>query len=569
MKTHALSLHKLTFARTLAPLVSRLVLSGLLLLSAFFGAPAQADQLIATDESGHHARVYDAATGAFLYSLGSPQDGISTTYGVTVGPDGLLYVLSHDNNRIMQYDMTSRSFIQTYAGIPGYSLQQCLFDSKGHLNVLTNSQIKTDNGTGTLTDLLSTDPSQTLRPVTARDFAIGPDGNYYVVDQDAGDIKRYTPHGRSVDFANGKPVAFIPRGTNGLVNVYGLAFSPDGTLYIADYDNDRIVRYDSQSKQLVTFASGNGLHHPGRLRFGPNGDLYVIHYPDGLASGIQQWRVVPGHALGAFVKNVVTENNTFLYYLTFTHQGDVNADGNTDLLFQNAQTGEAAVWYMQGKQFAGEQSMAPALGGQWRIEATADLGANGNTDLIWRNTQTGDVYYWQMSGVAIHGYGLIAYGLPLNWHLVGAGDFNGDGYPDLVWQDSVTGQAAVWYMSGTQYLSWDTLPSYGAQWQIAAVADFNNDGTPDLLWRNGSDGRVSLGFMQGTALLRSDLVFNGGALDWQIVGTGDMNHDGYADILWQNAQTGAVSVWYMHGSAYMGGEQVASVPWPWRLAGPR
>ncbi len=106
---------------------------------------------------------------------------------------------------------------------------------------------------------------------------------------------------RMVDMQTGRIRTVAGRGTAGfsgdggnpvdaeLKAPYGVAIASDGTLYIADSENNRIRKVDPQRTTITTFAgdgtpyyTGDGgpaefaqLNHPEELRFGPDGNLYV------------------------------------------------------------------------------------------------------------------------------------------------------------------------------------------------------------------------------------------------------------------------------------------------------
>lgn len=66
----------------------------------------------------------------------------------------------------------------------------------------------------------------------------------------------------------------------GLIRPYGLAFSPDGNLYVSSFLSDQILRYDGQTGQFIdvfaeTDGTPTGLNGPNELLFGPDGALYV------------------------------------------------------------------------------------------------------------------------------------------------------------------------------------------------------------------------------------------------------------------------------------------------------
>lgn len=73
--------------------------------------------------------------------------------------------------------------------------------------------------------------------------------------------------------------AFAP-GAGGLQNATGIAFGPDGALYVGSSGNGRILRYDGATGAFIdVFASGAPLERPYSLIFGPGGDLFVSSGP--------------------------------------------------------------------------------------------------------------------------------------------------------------------------------------------------------------------------------------------------------------------------------------------------
>jgi hypothetical protein len=84
--------------------------------------------------------------------------------------------------------------------------------------------------------------------------------------------------------------------------------------------------------------------------------------------------------------------------------GDVNGDLQSDIILQNSSSGDIAVWQLNG---AGTAIATGAnLGGSgtvWRVVGTGDYDADGNSDLMLQNSNTGDVARWKLNntGTAI------------------------------------------------------------------------------------------------------------------------------------------------------------------------
>src|SRR5262249_58943097 len=104
----------------------------------------------------------------------------------------------------------------------------------------------------------------------------GPDGNLYVTDHDTESVLRYDGTTGAPLPSPGNPGAvFVPSGSGGLSDPIGLAFGPDGNLYVAGGNNDAILKYDKTTgAYLGRFAESGGgrLHRPG---FRGGGLLFV------------------------------------------------------------------------------------------------------------------------------------------------------------------------------------------------------------------------------------------------------------------------------------------------------
>jgi hypothetical protein len=169
---------------------------------------------------------------------------------------------------------------------------------------------------------------------------------------------------------------------------------------------------------------------------------------------------------------------------------DFDHDGKPDILWRNISTGDNRIWLMNGAvQNGPDEVLPPDTTQNWQIAATGDLNNDGNTDIIWRHATNGQNRVWMMNGTAFVSNVV----LPTNSNpiakIVGTGDFNNDGRTDILWRNAATGSNFIWVMNGTTRTGNANLPANtNASAQIMGTGDFNLDGKVDILWRNTTTG---------------------------------------------------------------------------------
>jgi hypothetical protein len=248
-----------------------------------------------------------------------------------------------------------------------------------------------------------------------------------------------------------------------------------------------------------------------------------------------------------------------------------------NILWHNKTTADNRVWFMNGTTYTSEVALPATtddLG--WRMVGTGDFNQDGNADIVWENENTGQNAVWYMNGTIMYLGALIQSAGDLNWRLVGVADFNGDGKPDLLWQNLVVGQNAVWIMNGTTPVSYNLIASNGdPNWRIVATADLNGDGKPDIILRNVSTGQNAVWYMNGLTMLSGDMLHasNGADAsetdqDWQIVGAADLNGDGKPDLIWRHVTLGLNVCWFLNGSLVTGSAYLSRQEFntDWRIA---
>src|SRR5581483_6055304 len=171
-------------------------------------------------------------TGAYLgvvVPAGADPSGtnpLHAPWALVFGPDGNLYVAGRYSDNVLRFNMTTGvidEFISNSAGI--YCPQGMAFDSAGDLLV-------SNCATG------SSDPSPLANEV----------------------LRFQGPNGASPGAALPAPgqsgAVFVPSGSGGLSMAKGLAFGPDGNLYVASNATNTVDEFNGTTgASLGTFVS--------------------------------------------------------------------------------------------------------------------------------------------------------------------------------------------------------------------------------------------------------------------------------------------------------------------------
>lgn len=201
---------------------------------------------------------------------------LNSPFGVAIGPDGLLYIADTGNQRIRR--VGAEGIITTVAGggiVPGPGIGEggpatkaelsqpwrVAFDFDGRMYIVdrgnrlirrvgTDGLITTVAGSGFPDGFLGDGgPAVLAKFGQPEDIAITPDGGFYIADPRNARIRFVGPEGIITTFAGtgrfGRSGDGGPATQAELSEPIGLALAPDGTLYEADWFNQRVRKIRS------------------------------------------------------------------------------------------------------------------------------------------------------------------------------------------------------------------------------------------------------------------------------------------------------------------------------------
>ena len=183
--------------------------------------------------------------------------------------------------------------------------------------------------------------------------------------------------------------------------------------------------------------------------------------------------------------------------------GDLNNDGNMDIVFSNRTTGEVVViktnfnGSLQTPLVLPYGDLPPAV---TLPVALADFDSNGFLDIVAvsRGSSIAKVYLGNGTSFPTVRTFLTSLGanLGVGPNRVIAGDLNNDGKPDIVTANTSSNDIGVYYGAGNGFFFTGEFAYYVPQTLTPlalALADMDNDGDKDIIFSRGVSGSVSGG----------------------------------------------------------------------------
>jgi glucose/arabinose dehydrogenase len=282
---------------------------------------------------------------ASLNEIGNPSSfitagsgGLSSPLGITLGPDGNVYVAG-DGGAVLRYNGTTGAFINTFVsqgsgGLAFGTDAGLAFGPDGNLYVTsegTNQILEYNGSTGAFVEAFVSAGSGGLSD--PRGVAFGSDGNLYVTSSHTNSIMRYqgplaSSPGAALPAAGQSGATFVAPSTAGLVRPNSLLFGPDGNLYVDGGQTAGILRYNGSTGAFLNTLAGGG--PGGELVFGrgmafdQDGNLYV----GDTSMAVHRYNS-QGTSLGDLYAGSVNPSLWEPRGITFNAQGDLLITSNT------------------------------------------------------------------------------------------------------------------------------------------------------------------------------------------------------------------------------------------------
>ena len=355
-------------------------------------------------------------------------------------------------------------------------------------------------------------------------------------------------------------------GTFAAVTTYATLSGPaPGAMFFADFNGDGKLDFAGYtSNQLSVFlASGSNWAAPVDLTtedgnyqgcFPTQGDLNGDGKPEIIQVDCDELNYVTvymNNGDGTFAPGVYYNLTGDLYqFPSEAAIGDINGDGNNDIIVTNEDGGDISVLLGHGDGTFTAETVNYDVGGfPWMTPIIADFNGDGILDVV------ADDDYFNMVFLQSYGDGTFkgapTYELPNSFdqfaysYSVATGDFNGDGIPDLaVGQNSNDGSTGVVVYLGKGDGTFFPGVSYGESTGLGnvAVGDFNGDGKLDIAVTDNNNGNIQILLGNGDGTFAIGLAFSSGGAYPQNLVVGDFNHDGILDIAVPNAGSGNIGV---------------------------
>jgi sugar lactone lactonase YvrE len=213
--------------------------------------------------------------------------GLRTPLDAIVAPNGDLLVDDGEQNAVARFDGRTGASLGNFlpAGNGGLFFPTGMAFSPDHQYFFIASDFNNEIIRFVYDGAVGTQPTTFIASSALGSPAgliFGPDGNIYVSSLDNSSVVRYDgTTGAPLPAPGQSGATFVPSGSGGIFRCGGLAFGPDGNLYVTSQLTNQIMRYDGTTGDplpadgqtgAVFIDSDANMHDPAGMIFGPGSD---------------------------------------------------------------------------------------------------------------------------------------------------------------------------------------------------------------------------------------------------------------------------------------------------------
>ena len=253
--------------------------------------------------------------------------------------------------------------------------------------------------------------------------------------------------------------------------------------------------------------------------------------------------------------------------------GAVNFTGSdsSDMLFFDPTSGDVDEWVLSHGQRTGSVNVDRRHRNfDFRVIGTADFNGDGTSGVFWYNSKTGQAELWFLDGKGHLLANLDPGQHSIGYQAVGVGQLTG-GKASVLFYNPSSGDVDEWIFTNGQRTAIVDIGFHpgGSAWQAAARGDFNGDGNSDLLWYNPNSGQTDIWLLDGGGHWMASVNPGTHPMGATIAGViSSARASSMSSILFLNSDSGGVDEWILSNGKWKESINLGAHPGTgWKIGG--